>query len=152
MKKYVISGVIVIAFIFYSFLALMNYNSTSQRCVLSVSDLSSGINNINTNSNVTVNPVNSIKDGLYTGDVADAFYGNIQVAAVIQNGKLVKVNILQYPNDRQRSIEINSQALPILQSEAIRVQSATVDIVSGATDTSQAFITSLGSALFKAGI
>jgi len=90
------------------------------------------------------------KDGTYTGSVADAFYGNIQVQAVIKNGKIATVNFLQYPNDRGRSIEINRQAMPLLSQEAIQAQSAQVDIVSGATDSSRAFIESLGSALSQA--
>ncbi len=92
------------------------------------------------------------KDGTYTGDVADAFYGNIQVQAFIQNGKIVDVKFLQYPNDRGTSIEINRQADPMLTQEAIQKQSANVDIISGATASSEAFIQSLGSALSKAKI
>ena len=45
---------------------------------------------------------------------------------------------------------INGQAMPMLTSEAVQVQSANVDIVSGATFTSQAFQQSLGSALAQA--
>ena len=90
------------------------------------------------------------KDGSYTGDVADAFYGNIQVQAVVSGGKLTDVIFLQYPNDRNTSIEINTQAMPMLKSEALTAQSANVDGVSGATDSSRAFIQSLGSALAKA--
>jgi uncharacterized protein with FMN-binding domain len=89
-------------------------------------------------------------DGTYMGDAADAFYGLIQVKAVIQNGRLADVQFLQYPNDRQTSIEINTQAMPWLKEEAIAAQSANVDIISGATDSSQAFRQSLGSALAKA--
>lgn len=90
------------------------------------------------------------KDGSYTGSVADAFYGNVQVQATIQGGNITGVQFLQYPNDRQNSIAINSQAMPFLQQEAIQAQSAQVNIVSGATATSQAFIASLGSALAQA--
>jgi uncharacterized protein with FMN-binding domain len=90
------------------------------------------------------------RDGVYTGGVADAFYGNIQVQATIRGGKITDVVFLQYPNDRNRSIDINSQAMPYLKQEAITAQSANVDIVSGATATSQAFIASLGSALSQA--
>ena len=89
-------------------------------------------------------------DGSYSGPVADAYYGNIQVRAVIRSGRLVDVVFLQYPNDRQTSIEINTQAMPYLKSEAIRAQSANVNIVSGASDSSRAFIESLGSALASA--
>jgi uncharacterized protein with FMN-binding domain len=91
------------------------------------------------------------KDGQYTGQVADAFYGAVQVQVDIQGGKIANVQFLQYPNDRRTSVRINSQAVPMLQSEALQAQSAQVDIISGATLTSQAFIESLQSALVNAG-
>ena len=40
--------------------------------------------------------------------------------------------------------------MPYLQSEAIQAQSAQVDIISGATLTSEAYVRSLQSALVKA--
>lgn len=95
-------------------------------------------------------PRGQYKDGTYTGSSADAFYGNIQVQAIISGGKLTDIRFLQYPNDRQTSIEINSQAMPMLRQEAIQAQSANVNIISGASDTSAAFIQSLGSALSQA--
>src|SRR5258706_3536709 len=95
-------------------------------------------------------PRGQYKDGQYTGDVADAFYGNIQVEVSIQNGKIADVQFLQYPNDRQTSIQINQQAMPYLRQEAIQAQNANVDIVGGATDSSQAFRESLASALGRA--
>ncbi|MBI5906651.1 FMN-binding protein [Candidatus Saccharibacteria bacterium] len=90
------------------------------------------------------------KDGSYVGNAADAFYGYIQVKAVIQNGAITDVQFLQHPNDHSTSIEINNQAMPYLKQEAIKAQSSQVDIVSGATDTSYAFIESLKTALNKA--
>jgi uncharacterized protein with FMN-binding domain len=90
------------------------------------------------------------KDGTYTGSVADAFYGNIQVQVTISGGKISNIVFLQYPSDRQTSIQINSQAMPILKQETIQAQSAKVDGVSGATQTSGAFIQSLTSALQQA--
>jgi len=90
------------------------------------------------------------KDGAYTGSAADALYGYIQVKATVKDGKLTDVEFLQYPNDRRNSVEINSQAMPMLKQQAIQIQSAKVDGVSGATDTSQAFIQSLGDALQQA--
>lgn len=74
----------------------------------------------------------------------------VQVQAVIQSGKLANVNILQYPNTHSTSIYINQQALPYLIQEAVQIQSANVNIVSGATDTSMAFQQSLASALGQA--
>lgn len=92
------------------------------------------------------------KDGAYTGNVADAYYGNVQVKAVISNGKITDVIFLDYPHDRNTSVKINTQAMPYLKSEAIAAQSASVDVVSGASATSGAFNESLASALAQAKI
>lgn len=90
------------------------------------------------------------KDGTYTGSAEDAYYGNIQVQVTITNGSITDVQFLQYPNDNGTSRSINMQAMPYLRSEAIQAQSAQVDIVSGASDSSAAFIKSLGNALGQA--
>jgi uncharacterized protein with FMN-binding domain len=92
----------------------------------------------------------SYKDGTYTGTVEDAYYGSVQVQVIISGGKITDVQFLQYPNDRSTSRIINGAAMPQLTQEAIQAQTANVDGVSGATDTSQAFIASLGSALTQA--
>ena len=92
------------------------------------------------------------RDGQFTGAVADAYYGPVQVKVVIQKGKIAQVQIVDYPHDRRRSVDINNQAVPWLQSEAMQAQSAQVDIISGATLTSQAFIESLQNALDRAKI
>jgi uncharacterized protein with FMN-binding domain len=95
-------------------------------------------------------PAGRYKNGTYTGSVADAFYGNIQVQVTISGGNITDVQFLQYPSDRSTSVYINSQAMPLLKQEAIQAQSAQVSGVSGATATSGAFIQSLGSALSQA--
>jgi len=102
-------------------------------------------------TNTTVTNVSAqYKDGTYTGQEANAFYGNIKVAVTISGGKITTVRFLEHPNDNPNSISINQQAMPFLQQETIRAQSANVNIISGATDTSQAFIQSLSSALSQA--
>lgn len=98
----------------------------------------------------TPKPRTGMKDGTFTGSVEDAFYGNIQVQAVISGGRLVDVLFVQYPSDNRTSISINAQALPILKSEAIAAQSANIDMVSGASDSSPAFARSLSNALSQA--
>ncbi|HAO64544.1 TPA: FMN-binding protein [Candidatus Taylorbacteria bacterium] len=98
----------------------------------------------------TPKPVGAFRDGTYTGSVADAYYGNIQVEAVIRNGALADVVFLQYPSDRSTSVRINTQAMPMLKSEAISAQSANVNTISGASASSGAFIQSLQSALNQA--
>src|ERR1035437_10217611 len=77
-------------------------------------------------------PIGAFIDGTYTGVVADAYYGNIQVQAVIQNGALADVLFLQHPSDRNTSVRINNMAMPQLKSEAISAQSAYVNTISGA--------------------
>ncbi len=98
----------------------------------------------------TVTPTGAYRDGSYTGNQADAHWGTVEVVAVITNGQLSDVQFMQYPNHRDLSKEINYQAMPMLTQEAIQSQRANVDIISGATDTSEAFITSLSSALAQA--
>ena len=90
------------------------------------------------------------KDGTYTGSVADGFYGNVQVQAVIVNGSITDVQFLQYPNENGNTVAISERSMPLLKTEAIQAQSANVDIISGATQTSQAFQQSLAAALSQA--
>ena len=90
------------------------------------------------------------KDGAFTGDPVEVLWGIVQVKAVIQNGQIADVQFLQMPSDRTRSVEITELAEPLLKSEAIKAQSAQVDLVSSATITSFGFRQSLASALAKA--
>ncbi len=87
------------------------------------------------------------KNGTFDGQPIDAYYGLVQVQVTIQNGAIQNVTFLQYPSDRRTSQMINSQAMPWLTQEAIQAQSANVDIISGATLTSEGFQMSLQSAL-----
>ena len=66
------------------------------------------------------------------------------------SGRLTDVQELQAPSDRQRSVEINDQAGPILRDEALTAQSAQIDQVSGATITWGAYQESLQAALDSA--
>ncbi|GAC1639562.1 MAG: hypothetical protein NVS4B12_00030 [Ktedonobacteraceae bacterium] len=150
MKKFIVAVLIIGTFIFYS----ITYHANSVALVPTTSTKSSS----STSSSSTVptptgatNTQSSLyKDGSYSGSVADAQWGYIQVKAIIQNGKITDVQFLQYPNERNRSVEINNYADPQLTSEAISAQSAQVDVVTGATDTSEAFIQSLSDALSQA--
>ena len=87
------------------------------------------------------------RDGLSTGRAFDAYYGAVQVQAVIRSGRVVAVNVLRYPAHSGTSRSINRRALPSLEQEVIRAQSADVHAVSGATLTSDAFIRSMDEAL-----
>ena len=146
-KKILLSGFVLVSFVLYSFSA--RHPDDGQGVVTPKTTPSS-----NTSASTTTAPstqtATTYKDGQYTGSVADAFYGNIQVRVTISGGKIAAVDFLQYPSDQPNSVYINKQAMPYLQQEAIKAQSAQVDGVSGATDTSQAFVESLSAALNKA--
>jgi uncharacterized protein with FMN-binding domain len=86
----------------------------------------------------------------FDGDTIQTRYGPVQVQAQVQNGSLVAVAVVQYPDGDGKSVRINQRALPQLQSEALTAQSAQVDTVSGATYTSDAYVTSLQSAIDEA--
>jgi uncharacterized protein with FMN-binding domain len=91
------------------------------------------------------------KTKTYTGSVAQTRWGPVQVAITVRGDKITKVDVLQQPNGNQRDAEINGQALPILINETMDAQSAQIDMVSGATVTSNGYLKSLQSALDQAG-
>ena len=155
MKKFTLAVVIIGAFILFSL--LYNHSNILALPQNSLTDPGSSSASSVPTAAGTAGPPNSTstpnahyKDGTYTGSVADAQWGNVQVQVVIQNGKMTNVTFLQYPNERSRSMMINSQADPELISEAISAQSANVDVVTGATDSSDAFMQSLSNALSQA--
>ena len=91
----------------------------------------------------------AVVNGGITGTAIRTIFGDVQVRIVISGGKLIDVQPLQLPRDRARSAFISQYSAPILRSEAIRAQSARIDIVSGATYTSIAYGRSLESALVQ---
>jgi uncharacterized protein with FMN-binding domain len=86
-------------------------------------------------------------DGTYTGDAASTRWGDVQVSLTIADGSLADIQFITYPDGDTRSAQINAQATGMLIQEAIQAQSADVQVISGATFTSQAFMQSLDSAL-----
>lgn len=159
MKKFLLATLIIGTFVLFSLLyhrtgALAILPSSSTDSSSSSSPSSSGLvpsaSGATDTPGATGAPTGLYKDGAYTGSVADAQWGYIQVKVIIQKGAIRDVQFLQYPNERERSVLINDYADPQLTSEAIQAQSAQVDLVTGATDTSEAFIQSLSDALSQA--
>lgn len=74
-------------------------------------------------------------------------YGPVQVRVTIAAGRITDVTAVQYPTAERRDQEINTYALPQLRSEVLSAQSAQVDVVSGATFTTEGYLASLQSAL-----
>jgi uncharacterized protein with FMN-binding domain len=82
-----------------------------------------------------------------TGQVAQTRWGPVQVRVRITGSRITDVTALQHPNGNDQSDQINSYALPQLRTEVLQAQSARIDAVSGATVTSDGYVTSLQSAL-----
>lgn len=84
-----------------------------------------------------------------TGDSVQTIYGPIQVSITVSGGKITGVSVPVYPQGTMRDVQINQFAIPQLIQETEAANSANIDMVSGATYTSQGYIQSLQSALDK---
>ncbi|WP_223947119.1 FMN-binding protein [Arthrobacter sp. NtRootA1] len=83
----------------------------------------------------------------YDGASVRTRFGTVQVQVTIQDGKITEVVPLQLTDAERKSAQISSRAAPVLRSEVLQAQSANVQTVSGATVTSEAYLTSLQAAL-----
>ncbi len=92
----------------------------------------------------------SLKSGQFTGPVVQIPFGNVQVQVTIQGGRIVDVQPLQMPTAHMLSQQIAAYAAPILRQEVLQAQSAQINLVSGATYTSEAYAQSLQGALDQA--
>ena len=72
--------------------------------------------------------------------------------ALSADGVLVSATAVDFPTRDRHDQQINSYAIPILQSETVDAQGSAIDMVSGATVTSRAYIQSLQDALDQAGL
>ena len=85
-----------------------------------------------------------------TGAVETTMYGPMQVKVTLEGQKITNVSVVQETNDGQESQQIDSFSIPKLTAETLTAQSARIDTVSGATQTSTGYIGSLQSALDQA--
>jgi uncharacterized protein with FMN-binding domain len=85
-----------------------------------------------------------------TGAVETTMFGPMQVKVTLEGQKITNVSVVQETNDGQESQQIDSFSVPKLNAETLTAQSARIDTVSGATQTSDGYIGSLQSALDQA--
>jgi uncharacterized protein with FMN-binding domain len=98
----------------------------------------------------TPTPAAAGVNGSFTGADVPNRFGDVQVRIVVSNGHITDVKALQLPSDRAQSAYISQVAGPMLCTEVIQAQSARIDIVSGATYTSESYAQSAESALQQA--
>jgi uncharacterized protein with FMN-binding domain len=91
-----------------------------------------------------------LRTGSFTGQSINTKFGPVQVGVTVTGGHMTDVTFLALPNDRPRSQFISQQAGPLLRSEALQAQSASINLLSGASYTSEGFAESLQSALAQA--
>jgi uncharacterized protein with FMN-binding domain len=77
-------------------------------------------------------------------------FSAIQVKATLLDGELVGIETVALSGDGPHTDALNARAEPILRESALRAGSADVDVVSGATSTSEIWLESLRGAIRKA--
>jgi uncharacterized protein with FMN-binding domain len=98
----------------------------------------------------STSPAGASGSGTFTGQSVDTRWGPVQVRITVADGKITDVEAVDYPQENHHDVEINSWALPALRQEVLAAQSASVDAVSGATVTSDGYLSSLQSAIDQA--
>lgn len=121
-------------------------NTNGQSWTGNSSDSSSSNSNGNSSTDSSESSTATLKDGTYTSVASPNAYGEIQLQVTVADGKITTITTLQAPN-HGRSQSVNAQALPELTNRAIAAQSADIQFVSGATETSTAFVNSLQDAI-----
>ncbi|MCD2193017.1 FMN-binding protein [Actinomycetospora endophytica] len=89
--------------------------------------------------------------GTVTGPVVRIQWGEVQVRATIERGRITAVDVLRTPDENTHDRQVNARAVPVLVRETIAAQSSRIDMVSGATFTSTGYVQSLQAALDRAG-
>lgn len=90
--------------------------------------------------------------GSFTGSSMSTRFGSVQVAVTVAGGTIMDVTALHLTDRDEKSVQISNRAAPLLRVEVLLLQSAQVDTIGGATYTSEAYLTSLQSALDQAGL
>jgi uncharacterized protein with FMN-binding domain len=78
-------------------------------------------------------------------------YGELELDVTVTGSRITNVQPVVDTAFDPHSIQVNSYAEPLLESETLQAQSANISGVSGATFTSQAYVQSLQAALDKLG-
>jgi uncharacterized protein with FMN-binding domain len=90
-------------------------------------------------------PAPGVKVG--TGRLITTPFSSIQVRAELTRGRLTGVRTLALTGADEHTNALNARAEPLLRESALRAGSADIDVVSGATYTSESWIESLQAAI-----
>jgi Uncharacterized protein conserved in bacteria len=151
MRKIVIAIASTVSALVLLFSYHTSTNSTAAKDTTTDTNGGTG-NSGSTTPNSGTSGSESSTDGTYTGDATSTRYGNVQVQITVSGGQITAAEAIDYPNNDRHDQQINAYAIPILNSEVVDAQSANIDAVSGATVTSDGYITSLQSAIDAANL
>jgi uncharacterized protein with FMN-binding domain len=87
-----------------------------------------------------------------TGPTVDTSWGPVQVQIAVEGSTIANVTVPVYPSGNGTDAQINAYALPMLIKETLDAQSAGIDMITGATVTSEGYLQSLQGALDQAGL
>ncbi len=107
---------------------------------------------VSSSATATTTKTSTAKSGTFVGATESTPFGDVQVEIVVTAGKITDVKALKLTDQGGRSVQISAYSTPILRSEVLKSQSANVDSVSGATYTSDGYLSSAQSAIDKAKI
>lgn len=144
--------VLVLLFSYHTSLGAATSTQSAAAYSGSVAGSSSSTRSSTSDSSTSSSSPSAPKATTTTGNVVYTRYGPIQVQVVTTGSTITSVSVLQYPSSDPRSQQINAQAVPILVQETLDAQSNSIDMVSGATYTSDGYLQSIQSALDKAGV
>jgi len=82
-----------------------------------------------------------------SGPVITTPFSAIQVRATLTRGRLTGVETVELTGDGPHTEALNARAEPILRAEALKAGSADIDVVTGATYTSESWRDSLQAAI-----
>ena len=104
---------------------------------------------VNTPAETTELTATSATTGARTalGPAIPLAHGMVQVEVTALGSRIVDVEAVQLPHDNNHSWDDSQHAASVLRSEVLSKQSADLDVVSGATYTSKAYLQSLNAAL-----
>ena len=102
-------------------------------------------------STTTTQPASGVRSA--TGESVNYNYGILSVSVKVSGSKITNIGIASIDDGgNPRSQSIDQQSIPILEQQAMQVQSANIQGVSGASFTTAGFAQSLQSALAKLGL
>jgi uncharacterized protein with FMN-binding domain len=89
----------------------------------------------------------SLRDGVAVGPSENYGYGIVAVEVTTRSGRIVTLTTPELQISEPFSQHIAQRAIPVLRREVLQAQSANVATVSGATYTSDAYLSSIQAAI-----